>query len=196
MILTYIAGPFSAPTREGVERNIDIAVQWGIQVAKLGAFPVVPHANTSHPDYETAQPYQFWIAGTLALLCVCGACLMVPGWEKSSGATGEKAEAERRGIPVFTDIDALARWFRVIALLSECRRDELRDHAFGDAEITWLRGGEVIATGYYGASGPSVSSETDGERFDFDGDLARPLLKLGTLGMVERNDSQGDDIEF
>lgn len=108
--LVYVAGPFSAPTREGVEQNIARAVARGLQVAALGAMPVCPHANTSHPDYERLQPYQFWIAGTLELLKCCRALITVHGWEASSGARGEvewMLEVER---PVFHKRAQLKAW--------------------------------------------------------------------------------------
>lgn len=105
--LIYIAGKFSAPMRDGVEANIRHAVSWAIEVAKLGGMPVTPHANTAHPDFETVQPYPFWIAGTMALLRRCDAILMIPGWEDSSGARGERAEASRL-MPVFYAPDDMA----------------------------------------------------------------------------------------
>jgi hypothetical protein len=109
-ILVYVAGRFSAPDRARVERNIQLATELGIEVAKLGAMPVIPHANTSHPDFESVQPYQFWIAGTLALLRACAVCIMVPGWESSSGARGERDEMLRLGRPVFHSIGELRAW--------------------------------------------------------------------------------------
>ena len=109
-ILVYVAGPYSAPDRAGVELNIQAAVALGIEVAKLGAMPVIPHANTSHPDFEKVQPYQFWIAGTMALLRACGACVMVEGWEASSGARGEHQEMLRLGRPVFYSAWELSTW--------------------------------------------------------------------------------------
>lgn len=105
--LAYIAGPFSAPTREGVEANIARAVALGIAVAREGVFPVVPHANTSHPDYEQVQPYAFWLEGTMALLRHCHIVVLVEGWRDSSGARAEVAEAHRLGIAVFDGIDAM-----------------------------------------------------------------------------------------
>jgi hypothetical protein len=187
-LLVYVAGRFSAPTRAGVEENIRRAVELGIEVAKLGAFPVIPHSNTAHPDFETVQPYQFWIAGTLALLRACDVCIMVPGWEASSGATGEREEAART-MPVFYSVEELRAWLDVRELLSGCVRDELRDHAFGDAEIHWIRHGEMVAEGYRGASGTSVSVLDP--HSEWDGLFAVPLLGLGKLGRVERNDSGG-----
>lgn len=114
MILVYVAGPFSAPTREGVEANIRRAVDLGVEVAKLGAFPVIPHANTADPRFEHVQPYQFWIDATMAMLRTCDALITVPGWEKSSGARGEvewmkRARTVRGRSVVFHSIEALER---------------------------------------------------------------------------------------
>ena len=110
--LVYVAGPFSASNREGVEANIRAAERWGLEVARHGGMPVIPHANTSMPAFEEVQPYQFWIRGTLALLRACDAVLMIPGWKKSSGARGECADARFRGMRVFDgdDVEALYEW--------------------------------------------------------------------------------------
>ncbi len=110
MKLVYVAGPFSAPTREGVEFNIREAVKCGIEVARVGAFPVVPHANTSHPDYEKVQPYEFWIDGTMLLLQQCHALITVRGWMQSSGARKEHAWMIRAKRPVFHDTVELKSW--------------------------------------------------------------------------------------
>jgi hypothetical protein len=42
----YIIGPFRAPTVWQVEQNIRIAEELGFEVAQLGVFPIIPHANT------------------------------------------------------------------------------------------------------------------------------------------------------
>lgn len=112
MKLTYVAGPFSAATRAGVEDNIMRAALVGVEVAKVGGFPVVPHSNTSHPLYEQVQQYPFWIAATMAMLRKCDAVMLVSGWEESSGARGERKEALRLGMPIFLpgDYDGLSRW--------------------------------------------------------------------------------------
>jgi hypothetical protein len=110
--LIYCAGPFSAPTREGVEANIAAMELLGIEVAKLGALPVIPHANTQHPDFEHVQPYTFWIDGTLELMRRCDAVLCSPRWKESSGARGERDEAVSLGLPVFDSLAELADWLR------------------------------------------------------------------------------------
>ncbi|MDX1527025.1 MAG: DUF1937 family protein [Gammaproteobacteria bacterium] len=105
MKLYYVAGPFSAKTREGVEENIRAADFVGRQLARICLYPVVPHNNTAHPQYERLQPYPFWIAGTLELLKCCDALVVVPGWEESSGARGEVAWALGETGPT------VVRWF-------------------------------------------------------------------------------------
>jgi uncharacterized protein DUF1937 len=108
--LVYVAGAFSGANRGVVETNIMRAALRGLEVAKLGACPVVPHSNTSLPEYEAVQPYQFWIEATLELMHRCDALLTVSGWELSSGARGEVTAMERSGKPVFHDLSALAAW--------------------------------------------------------------------------------------
>lgn len=106
--IVYVAGKFTAPDRAGVKRNIAHAEAVGLEVAKLGLCPLIPHANTSHPNFEAVQPYTFWIEATLEMLRRCDAIVMVPGWEESRGACGEIAEAHRIGMPVFLTIEELA----------------------------------------------------------------------------------------
>ncbi len=113
--LVYVAGKFSAPDRAGVELNIAAAVDMALEVARLGAMPVTPHANTAHPAFEEVQPYPFWIAGTMALLEACEAVMLVPGWETSSGARGEVKRAFELGLPVFQDLSLLVRWLEARA---------------------------------------------------------------------------------
>lgn len=108
--LIYIAGRFSAPDRVGVEANIRAAALRGLEVAKLGACPWIPHCNTALPEFEHVQPYQFWIAATLEQMRRSDALLTVEGWELSSGARGEVNGMEKMGKPVFHDVPALARW--------------------------------------------------------------------------------------
>lgn len=111
--LIYIAGRYSAPTRAGVEANIAHAVDWGVRIAEFGGMPVIPHANTADARFEQAQGYKFWIAGTMSLLRACDACVLIPDWEQSAGARGERDEMLRLLRPVFvaaTEWEKIKRW--------------------------------------------------------------------------------------
>ncbi len=110
MRLVYVAGAVSAKTREGVEANIDHAEDWGVEIAKLGGVPWIPHANTQDPRFERVQLREFWYEATLEQLRRCDAVFLIPGWENSDGGRGEKAEAERLGMPVFETLTQLAEW--------------------------------------------------------------------------------------
>lgn len=88
-----------------------------------------------------------------------------------------------------TDLDMVKE------ILSQCVRVELRDHAFGDAEVSWLFMGLEAASGYFGSSSSSVTlinpkGETVATLKGKDADAVR---YCGTLGTVERNDETGPD---
>jgi hypothetical protein len=108
--ICYVAGRFSGADRSVVETNIAVAGSVALEVAKLGAMPLTPHLNAALPAFETIQPYQFWIAGTLELLRRSDAVMLVSNWRDSSGARGEVEEAKRLGLPVFNEITELKEW--------------------------------------------------------------------------------------
>lgn len=104
MKVIYIAGPFRGATPWDVAENVRNAERWALEVAKLGAMPLCPHANTAHFDGQCTG--QFWLDGTLELLRRCDAAIFIPGWPPSAGSRGEFDECQRLGIPRL-DLDAL-----------------------------------------------------------------------------------------
>lgn len=110
LTLVYVAGPYSGTDRAAVEANIRRAELLGVEVAKLGAMPVIPHSNTANPHFEAVQPYQFWIEGTMELLRRSDAVILTEDWARSRGARGEHLEATRLGKPVFMQISELRDW--------------------------------------------------------------------------------------
>ena len=105
MKLIYIAGPFSGKTAWAVACNVHRAEYLAAQVIErnCGWFPIVPHSLGAR--FDGHGTYEYWLEGTLDLLRKCDAVLMVSGWERSKGATGEKLEAERLGLPVYLSFD-------------------------------------------------------------------------------------------
>lgn len=107
-MVVYVAGPYRAPTVWQVTRNIERAREAGLEVAKLGAVPLVPHMTCALYDGE--QSDEFFLAAALELLRRSDVVLVLPGWERSSGTRGEIAEAGRRRIPVLFSVDGLRTW--------------------------------------------------------------------------------------
>lgn len=108
MKVVYVAGPFTGATAWDIERNVRAAEVAGLDVARLGAMPLIPHANTRffHGQLTAA----FWYEGTLALLERCDAMLVLPGWKRSSGTLEEMRLCETHGIPYFHTLVNLGVW--------------------------------------------------------------------------------------
>ena len=108
MPVAYVAGPYRGRTGAAIELNIQSARQVGLQVARKGWSPLVPHANTGHLDLVDPQVGdQFWLAATMELMRRCDAVALAPGWDHSDGTAAEIHEARRIGLPVFETVHAL-----------------------------------------------------------------------------------------
>lgn len=100
MQLAYIAGPYRGQTINDYYENIQKARAVGVEYAKKGYYPVIPHTNSAFMD--GVQSDEFWLEGTLSLLDRCDVVVMVPGWEKSQGATKEYERAKELGKQVIS----------------------------------------------------------------------------------------------
>lgn len=98
--LVYVAAPYRGLTGWDVEQNIRRAEALAAEVAKLGAYPVTPHACT-RGYFESFQPGEFWLRATLALLSRCDAAIFSDDWERSTGARGELDWCVANGLPYF-----------------------------------------------------------------------------------------------
>lgn len=108
MKLVYVAGPYRAPTTWEVEQNIQRARRLGAEVAKVGAYPVIPHSNTSHFDGLASD--ELWLGGTIELMRRCDAVIFAPDWGTSRGSRMERDEAKRLHLPHFDTVRALVDW--------------------------------------------------------------------------------------
>lgn len=97
MLVIYVAGPFRGPTAWDIAENIRAAERVGLLVARAGAMPLIPHANTAH--FHGQCDDQFWLDGTLELLRRCDGAVFIHRWRDSSGSLGEFREAGRLLIP-------------------------------------------------------------------------------------------------
>lgn len=106
----YVAGPYRNSTTWGIHCNIHRAKQYGLEIAKLGANPFIPHANTGYYDGE--MPQQFWLDCDTDWLLACDALFLMPDSDSSIGAQSELEAAELAGIPVFRTLAGLNKWLQ------------------------------------------------------------------------------------
>lgn len=105
----YVAGPFRGPNAWAIEQNIRRAEALALEAWQAGFAVICPHTNTRF--FQGTAPDEVWLIGDLDLVARCDAVLMVPGWQQSCGATGERGHATTLGIPVFETLEDLCRHF-------------------------------------------------------------------------------------
>lgn len=108
-MIIYVAGPYSADTQDGIDRNVAAARDAGIELLRRGHVPLVPHTMTHNWDHGTGLEYEHFILADLRLLARCDAVLMLPGWNSSHGAIGERELAYSIGIPVLEEMPEAAQ---------------------------------------------------------------------------------------
>jgi nucleoside 2-deoxyribosyltransferase len=121
MRIVYVAGPYRGATAWDIERNVRRAEELGFEVSKLGAMPLIPHANTRF--FHGLGEEEFWVEGTLELLRRSDAVILTDDWLRSTGARGEVTEARALGRPVFKTIPELGEW---IERMRGIERDDRR----------------------------------------------------------------------
>lgn len=104
----YVSGPYTKP--DPVE-NTRIAIKHGDTLSTLGFVPFIPHLYMLW-HFQHPHPYDFWMDQCLAWVRTCHSLYRFPG--ESKGADIEVTEAQRVGIPVFTEMDSLLAWRTVL----------------------------------------------------------------------------------
>lgn len=92
MIRVYIAGPYTAPTPEEIDANIDAAEKVVAQIiGSSERFAVLcPHSLGRNFKDGPGSP-DYWYRATMAMAQDCDVCVTVPGWERSRGSVAEVA---------------------------------------------------------------------------------------------------------
>lgn len=106
MKIVFIAGPLTTGgdgSREYIVSNIDKAEQFQIALINQGIGVFCPHTHTQFPSEKgSIVPDAYYYELDLEFLKrIADAVVMLPGWEKSWGATNEEKIAKELGLPVF-----------------------------------------------------------------------------------------------
>ncbi len=112
MRVIYIAGRFRGATHRDIQMNVLAAEAAGLDVAKLGAMPMIPHKNTE--NFHGLLTDEFWIDGTAELLRRCDAIYIFnqADLDQSAGTRGELKLAKQLGRPIFFDLNAIEAWLQ------------------------------------------------------------------------------------
>jgi hypothetical protein len=103
--LIFVSGPLM--TGGNTARNIERAVETGIEIAEMGAVPFIPHlyyhANKISPHSE-----QWWLSLGFKMITICDALYVFD--INSNGGRKEMIKAQECGKPVFFEMKELKRW--------------------------------------------------------------------------------------
>jgi hypothetical protein len=108
MKVVYVAGPFRGANSWEIEQNIRRAEALALDVWRMGAAVICPHANTRF--FQGAADDEVWLSGDLEILSRCDAVLLTPDWERSAGAMEERETALNLGIKVLYTLRELDEW--------------------------------------------------------------------------------------
>ena len=100
MPVLYIAGPYSAPTEDGIENNIDVARDAGRRLLDLGYSVIIPHTMTGHME----GPHELFLQADLEIikrLQPGDGLYMLEGWLYSRGARKEWRLAHEMGLRIY-----------------------------------------------------------------------------------------------
>lgn len=102
--LVYVMAPFRASTEMKRQANIWQAKLIGVELAKAGFAPVVPHATVAY--YYDTLPEEKMMEICLSLLQACDFAYRVA---LSDGVRTESTFAEQQGIQIFSDLETLCK---------------------------------------------------------------------------------------
>lgn len=125
----YLSGPITPTAGRTLDQNIAQAKTAVRYLTRRRVATVCPHLSAAHPELLAlpgvpgtagAPTYEDWMHVDLLLVSVCKAVLALPGWETSRGAKRELLHARELGIPVFFELDGVARVFAHFGAEARC----------------------------------------------------------------------------
>lgn len=113
--LIYVAGPYSSDTPDGIMKNVNRAIDVGLQLKELGFLPIVPHLShwfdQRHLEkFGELAPYEFYMELDEALITFANGVYKIGD---SPGVERELAVAEDFFIPVYTTLTDLVRGYKL-----------------------------------------------------------------------------------
>lgn len=105
-MLIAVAGPYSAPTEEQRQRNLDEMNRVAAEVMRLGHIPIIG-VNAALGVVEAAappDPYAVIMAISLAVVERCDAILVIG---ESAGVNAERELVASKGLPVYTSLSQI-----------------------------------------------------------------------------------------
>lgn len=115
-LVAYVAGPYTAPTPDGIRANIEEAQRVALDCLRAGVDPYTPHVSSI--GIERGLDEAEWLALGLRWLERCDIVVLCPGWRSSRGTLAEIARARELGIPI-VDWEAFGE-----CIVSRIERDE------------------------------------------------------------------------
>uniref|UniRef100_A0A6M3JPK4 DUF4406 domain-containing protein n=1 Tax=viral metagenome TaxID=1070528 RepID=A0A6M3JPK4_9ZZZZ len=104
----YVAGKLNDDAC-GYIKNIHRMIIWAEKVRKLGFAVFVPGLDFLQGVVFGNWDYQDYFDNSQPWLDVADAVFLVPGWEQSKGTGLEIARAKRKNIPIYSELDLLAK---------------------------------------------------------------------------------------
>ena len=102
----FISGPYTAEHPRDVLKNVNNAIEVGLELMWMGYDVFIPHlSHYVHLHPECTFEYEEYLKNDMAWLEVSDAVFRMPG--ESNGADAEVAKAKELGIPVFYDVDMI-----------------------------------------------------------------------------------------
>ena len=112
-LLIYVAGPYTGSNRLEIDRNVNRAVDAGIEVFNKGHFPYVPHltdlVDKRAKEIGIDMSWSDFMAWDTPWLQVCDALLFVG---ESKGANIELEAAKQQGKKIFYSSDEIPKLAR------------------------------------------------------------------------------------
>lgn len=102
MILSYLAGPFTADTPWGIERNIRAAEDAAelILTHRSDVSLIVPHMMGRN-FVGRAGTAEYWYAATMRQMEACSELVLLPAWQASQGSRDEFRRARELGLRIY-----------------------------------------------------------------------------------------------